>query len=118
MNNRFDQATKALAESLTRREALRKFGAGLAGMALACFGLANKAQAATYQGFCQIKQVGFGPETYYSGMCMDINGCLLNASADCPVGTSAGTINKKGGGGFKDACGYLYHSGRKCSFTV
>lgn len=45
MNNQFDELTKSLAQSVTRREALKKFGFGLAGMALACFGLANKAEA-------------------------------------------------------------------------
>ncbi|HRI15404.1 MAG TPA: hypothetical protein PLX89_20605 [Verrucomicrobiota bacterium] len=45
MNTRFDELTKGLAQSVTRRGALRKFSAGLAGMALACFGLANKAEA-------------------------------------------------------------------------
>jgi len=45
MNNQFDELTKNLAESVTRRGALKKFGVGLAGMALACFGLANKAEA-------------------------------------------------------------------------
>jgi hypothetical protein len=45
MNNKFDELTKQMAESVTRRGALKKFGVGLAGMALACFGLAYKAQA-------------------------------------------------------------------------
>ena len=45
MNNQFDELTKDLAQSVTRRAALKKFGVGLAGMALACFGLANKAGA-------------------------------------------------------------------------
>ena len=45
MNNKFDELTKSMAQSVTRRAALKKFGLGLAGMALACFGLANKAQA-------------------------------------------------------------------------
>src|SRR5262249_36519072 len=46
MNNQFDELTKSLAQSVTRRAALKKFGVGLVGMALACFGLANKAEAA------------------------------------------------------------------------
>ena len=46
MNTKFDELTKQLAQSVTRRAALKKFGLGLAGMALACFGLANKAEAA------------------------------------------------------------------------
>jgi hypothetical protein len=45
MNNKFDELAKSLAQSVTRRAALKKFGVGLAGMALACFGLANKAEA-------------------------------------------------------------------------
>jgi hypothetical protein len=45
MNNQFDELTKGLAQSVTRRAALKKFGVGLAGMALACFGLVNNAQA-------------------------------------------------------------------------
>ncbi len=35
MNNKFDELTKGLAQSVTRREALKKFSVGLAGMALA-----------------------------------------------------------------------------------
>jgi hypothetical protein len=45
MNNKFDALTKELAYSLNRRQALKKFGLGLMGMALASFGLANKAEA-------------------------------------------------------------------------
>ena len=46
MNHQFDELTKSMAQSVTRRAALKKFGVGLAGMALACFGLANKTEAA------------------------------------------------------------------------
>ena len=45
MNNKFDELAKGLAQSVTRRQALRKFSAGLAGLALACLGLPNKAEA-------------------------------------------------------------------------
>jgi hypothetical protein len=45
MNTKFDELTKAMAQSVTRRAALKKFGVGLAGMALACFGLAGAAKA-------------------------------------------------------------------------
>lgn len=48
MKNQFDELTKSLAQSVTRRAALKKFSVGLAGMALACFGLANQAQAAKH----------------------------------------------------------------------
>jgi len=45
MNHQFDELTKSLAQSVTRRGALKKFGLGLAGMALACLGVANMARA-------------------------------------------------------------------------
>ena len=45
MNNKFDELTKEMVQSVTRRQALKKFGVGFAGMALACFGSANKAKA-------------------------------------------------------------------------
>jgi hypothetical protein len=77
MNNKFDELTKGMAESVTRRQALKKFSFGIVGMALACFGLANKAEAnkpACLQpgaicfksgtpcchGGCQVKKGGFG----------------------------------------------------------
>ena len=52
MNHQFDELTKSMAQSVTRRAALKKFGVGLAGMALACFGLADKTRAANGDG-CQ-----------------------------------------------------------------
>ena len=52
MNNKFDELTRSLAQSVTRRGALKKFGIGLAGMALACFGLANKAEASVCDTRC------------------------------------------------------------------
>ncbi len=45
MDTKFDEVAKGLAQAVTRRQALKRFGAGLTGMALACFGLANKAGA-------------------------------------------------------------------------
>ena len=43
--NKFDELTKSLAQSVTRRAALKRFGVGLAGVALACFGLVPKTEA-------------------------------------------------------------------------
>jgi len=53
MNNKFDELTKSVAQSVTRRAALRKFGLGLAGMALACFGQANKAEGNPMSATCE-----------------------------------------------------------------
>jgi hypothetical protein len=46
MNDKFDELAKGFAQSGTRRQALKEFGVGLAGIALACLGLVNKAEAA------------------------------------------------------------------------
>jgi uncharacterized membrane protein len=46
MSNKFDEPTKGLAQSVTRRQALKKFSVGLACMALAFFGPVNPARAA------------------------------------------------------------------------
>jgi len=51
MNNKFDELAKGLAQSVTRRQALKRFGASLAGMALGCFALASKAE--TVKGGCK-----------------------------------------------------------------
>jgi hypothetical protein len=45
MSNKFDELAQRLAQPGTRRQALKRFGAGIAGMALACFGLASGAEA-------------------------------------------------------------------------
>ena len=45
MNDQFDELTKSMAQSITRRGALKQFGVGLAGAALAFLGLASKASA-------------------------------------------------------------------------
>jgi hypothetical protein len=50
MNNKFDELAKGMAKSVTRRAALKKFGIGFAGMALACFGLGNTARANKHGG--------------------------------------------------------------------
>jgi len=50
MNNKFDELAKGLAQSVTRPQALKRFGVGLAGMAFTCFGLMDNraAGAPTY----------------------------------------------------------------------
>ena len=45
MNDKFDELAKGLAQSVTRRGALKQFGLGLAGIALATLGLSNEAEA-------------------------------------------------------------------------
>jgi hypothetical protein len=63
MNNKFDELAKGLAQSATRRQALKKFGVGLAGLALACFGLASRARAGT------CKPLGYHCNRNNPGLC-------------------------------------------------
>jgi hypothetical protein len=44
-DNKFDELAKGLAESVTRRCALKRFGLGLAGLVLTALGVADQAQA-------------------------------------------------------------------------
>jgi hypothetical protein len=61
MNDKFDELTKSLARSVTRRGALKKFGVGLAGLALASLGLANKAQAGPRKHWhCNCRKANWG----------------------------------------------------------
>src|SRR6266516_4048107 len=50
MNEKFDELAKGLAQSVTRRGALKKFGLGLIGIALATLGLANTVVCASLSG--------------------------------------------------------------------
>jgi len=106
MNNKFDELTKSLAQSVTRRAALKKFGFGIAGMALACFGLANKAKATTVTGYCETYGIGsFHQAThwFFSGYCIGVDSGVNYRvfSTDCPQGK---TGNAKGN--------------KPCSFTI
>jgi hypothetical protein len=95
MNNKFDELAKGLAQSVTRREAFKKFGIGLAGMALACFGLPRRAKAQTTQkGKCVVNWSGTGTDRkglVYTGLCVDPNTCQGGFSPDCPAYTAAPT---------------------------
>jgi hypothetical protein len=46
MNDKFDELAKSMAQSVTRRTALKRFGIGIGLIALAALGLANNAHAA------------------------------------------------------------------------
>jgi len=87
MNNKFDELAKGLARSVTRRQALKRFGAGLAGMALACLGLANMAQAGgTY--LCCIYECYtsiYGGKLVRSKLCVQPGGGCPAPSSFCSL---------------------------------
>ena len=86
MNNQFGELTKGLAQSVTRRAALKKGGIGLVGMALACFGLAPRGRAGEPH-YCQNNTEC--AEKYGAGaVCckvLGVKGCALS-KFDCQHG--------------------------------
>ena len=62
MNDKFDELSKGLAQSVTRRGALKKFGVGLAFTALAALGLTN-AKAGNQQWRCDCSLPYYGCKT-------------------------------------------------------
>ena len=99
MNHKFDELAKQLAQSTTRRQALKRFGVGLASMVLACFGMPGNAEAGwpkpnpVPKGQCELDSNG-----NYTGWC--IYGCGYHFDNTRCVGTSPqpGTLSY---------CGYL-----------
>jgi len=89
MINKFDELTKGMAQSVTRRGALKKFGAGLAGFALAAVGLANETQQTRKPRFhCHCGSVNYG--------CDPNSGSFVDCVMYCGGSTDKGAC---GGGG-------------------
>src|SRR5262245_35803376 len=87
MNDQFDELAKGLAQSVTRRGALKKFGLGLAGGVLASLGLANNVHADKRPYRCRCGEVNFGCERY-----------PLSSYLDC-VSYCGNTLSRHGGCG-------------------
>ena len=83
MNDKFDELTKSLAQSVTRRGALKKFGVGLAAMALATLGLAT-AQANPPLYRCRCKKPDYGCDVY-PNIAECINFCVHPARCGGPI---------------------------------
>jgi hypothetical protein len=122
MNNRFDELAKGMAQSATRRAALKKFGLGLAGMALACFGLANKSSGATYFGYCQVayEKGGRGPfggnVSYLTGSCLAVDAATGNCVASFGALTGCTPNMRISGGSNVSPCGGQWSKKHPCSF--
>ncbi|HZV35686.1 MAG TPA: hypothetical protein VFB72_14015, partial [Verrucomicrobiae bacterium] len=84
MNNKFDQLAKGLAQSVSRRQAFKHLACGIAGVALACFGMSGSAKAAQTclpsGSFCQ---KGAGPAGDQCGKCCSGSHFCMH-SADIP----------------------------------
>ena len=78
MSDKFDEFTKDMAQSVTRRGALKKCGLSLAGLALVALGFEKKAQAHDRRiHHCHCKKPNFGCAPYDGdcyGLCSTV--CL------------------------------------------
>jgi hypothetical protein len=84
MNKQFDELTRSMAQSVTRRAALKKFGVAVLGMAVAYLSFVNKAEA----GHCKP------------------GGSLCNDNSECCTGYCLpDSFGKKNGHGFS-TCTY------------
>ena len=79
MNNTFDELVKGLAQSVTRRGALKKFGAGLGALGFTTLGLATAAEAKGGLG-CDCSASPFW------GCKSDKGGCFKRCVAVCSGG--------------------------------
>ncbi len=120
MNQKFDDLMKSLAQSVTRRAALKQFGVGLAGMALACFGLATKARAATYSGYCEAAQFGTskGTKWYLTGYCIGVDPVTGACTAAANAVTCGACPQQQSGSGHASPCGGYWVKSAPCSFTL
>jgi len=82
MNNKFDELTKSMAQSVTRRAALKKFGVGVVAVLAASLGVKSVSAAppAKKMGYCEV----FGLEdAYYTCTCWNPVTCQYGTSSDC-----------------------------------
>jgi hypothetical protein len=82
MNHEFDELAKGLAQSVTRRDALKRFGLGTAGFALALFGPANRAAGDPLK-YCLSDADCPDSKVCVLGFCVQ-EVKLCRSDADCP----------------------------------
>ena len=107
MDNKFDELTKAMAKSLTRREAFKRFGAALAGAMVAWLSGGRVQARSAKNGFCVVLPNPGTPDLYFTGACLDPATCHTAVSSDCPSG-------QKATGSLRSMCGHPVSKG--CSF--
>ena len=120
MNHPFDELTKSLAQSVTRRGALKKFGFGLAAIALACFGLTNKVRAATYTGYCESKRSPYNGSLLKGNKWVLTGGCIgIEPTTSNRVEIMSESCQNVGlvGPGKVTRCGGYWSTKNPCSFT-
>src|SRR5262245_24721305 len=90
MNNQFDELTKGVSRSVTRRGALKKFGMGLVAAMAASLGVRSASAAPRKDGYCQVQPAIGGGAWSVTGQCVDPNTCQRAYSSQCPAGLPPG----------------------------
>jgi hypothetical protein len=110
MNDKFDELAKNLAQAVTRRQALRRFGVGVGAFLLATVGATRSANASKdhgndlKSGYCLVDSTGT-----LSGTCYACNANAVGVSPDCSAGATA-SVNK--------TCGGFSLSSTRCKYTT
>jgi len=110
MNNKFDELTKSLAQSVTRRAALKKFGVGMAAAIAASLGISESSAASSSSGYCEVMdQLGY---LSYTGRCVNPSTCQSATVSTCHGGSQSSwrLISACSGGGL-----FFLNTNRKCS---
>src|SRR5262245_35313295 len=115
MNNKFDELTKSMAQSVTRRAALKKFGVGLVAAIAASLGLRRATAAPRRSGYCQAYLVGDDNALIPTGLCVDPSTCQSGTTSHCSG------LGKTRIGWTRDTCSsspgvILVLADAKCSF--
>ena len=109
MNNKFDELTKSMAQSVTRRGALKKFGVGLVAAAAASLGIKSAfAAPRKQQGYCVVAPDFF---PFYTGQCISPNTCQSGPSGTCNQSGPKGGPQING-----NFCGFDVDTNRSCQF--
>jgi len=86
MDKQFDELSKSLANGVSRRVALRKFGIGVAGALLAAVGLSSRAEAGGSS--CTTGADCGGGRVCCGGQCLNISIGACACTNPCPNGTT------------------------------
>ena len=84
MNHKFDELARNMAQSVTRRGALKKFSVGFAAVALASLGLANKAEGGS-SNQCVNRCKNDCAKMYKRGS-LEWEFCFSACAGGCPIG--------------------------------
>ena len=110
MNNKFDELTKSLAQSVTRRQALRKFGLAMVGVFAAWVNLRGASAGPATKGKCvAFTNLDGSGNLYYTGACINPATCQAVSSPDCPAGYKAKSVTPS-------PCSTVWVGNRGCSF--